>query len=654
MPIKGKQISDNSLDLKKVSGGINILPSDAKLGINKLVSEFTDPNEYITKAYVDDLSDDVDNDTIVVDGTVLKVNLKDPVASDEIGLSVDGTNGIFLAKSFVSATVLGGLGLDSTVDGDGIKTLDVKALSIVPGQEVKVRFGTAGDLVIDYDDFSDKLDKVDGTTQTVASDVNFNGIITFNNDALTIKNSQDFTNLNEFVSKGYVDSVAQGIDWKESVLIATDQDLITGWTYTIDPTGSSTSGYQDTLSFSSGIAGFHIDSGSTSGLVIGDRILVKDQTDQKQNGIYSLTSSTTLTRATDQDGSPSFEVSGGNAVFIESGTYVNDGYVLQGTGNLALNVDDLAWIQFSGAGQITAGAGLSKLGDTMDVELATNAGLEFDAIGVAGKLQINVDDATVELATNVLRVKANGINNTHIDYGTNGNQVYADSIPTEGYVWMGTANSGDSIQEILQSLDSDIAAADLTTASNGITETGNNIELGGTLTQNTTIDGDGGLYNFVVNDLNTLTLATSSGYSLSMNGTATFTDTGSSAGLSYFADYSANYTDRSLVDAGYVNSQIAKASTAGDTRWETVEITGFFGSGTSGLVSYLGSITFGNAIDDANVYVNGIRVQVPSEASFGTNGESVPSPGDTLYFNIPTLGYNIEDCDELMITYLTN
>ena len=950
MPIKGKQIQDDSLELKKLSSGVKILDNASKLGVNKTPAEFTDPNEYITKAYVDDLSDDVDAETIIVDGAVLKVNLKTPVDADEIAITVDGTNGIKIDKVDITSSVIGGLGLDSTIDGSFNKTLDVKALNVAPStDEVKVRFGTAGDLVIDYDDFSDKLDKVDGTAQTIASDVTFNSNLTvvgsanFQGNALTTKDINEFTSNNELVSKGYVDSIAQGLDWKESALFATDIDLNTGWTYTADPSGSSTSGFADTLAFTSGIAGTDIDSGSTSGISIGDRFLIKNQSDANQNGIYELTAADTLTRASDHDGSPASEISGGNAIFIESGTYVNTGWVLQGEGNLTPNTDPLTWIQFSGTGAIIAGAGLLKTGDTFDVELATNSGLEFDAVGDAGKLQIdakapastdvgiqltggvhllksdisatvidgttltssvdgdgiktldvdlnsvattfagnglgdatgslevNVDDTTIEIVTDTLRVKADGINDTHIDFGTAGTQVNAGDLPTTTYTWAGSAIDGDSIQNILQALDTDIAAGDITTASNGLTEVGNDIQLGGALTSSTTIGGTGiynltfndlatatieattiavatssgyalnmngtatftdttntkgleyaadysanftsnslvtkayvdansslnsttagngltlngdavelggtldknttiaggsfnltfndlatatieattiaiatssgysldmngaatftdignskgieyaadystnftdrslvdkgyvdteignitqeattadngltetgdniqlggaltqntiidgtGIYNLSFNNLNTATIdastiaiATSSGYSLDMNGTATFTDTGNSKGIEYAADYSTNFTDRSLVDKGYVDTQLLEASTSGLSAWDTIEVTGSNVSGTSGLVSYLGSITFADAIDEATVYVNGVRLEVPSEASFGTSGEAIPAPGDTLYFDLDVLGYDIDSVDKLMITYLT-
>jgi len=818
MPIKGKQILDDSMNLKKLSTGIKILDPGSKMGVNKPTASFTDPNEYVTKQYVDDLSDDIDNETIIVDGGVLKVNIKNPVDSDEIAIIVDGTNGIHLNRSDISSTIISGNGLSETIDINGNKTIDVDTISLA-GDGL---LGTSGVFSVDLVNLSNTfLNKVDTTSQTVISNVTFQSDITFNSSALSTKTQFEFTNNQEFVSKLYVDSVAHGIDWKESALLATNIELSSGWTYNIDSFGSSTSGYLDTLVFSGTIIGSDIDTASTSGLTTGDRILVKNQSDLKQNGIYELTSVDTLTRASDHDGSPQSEISGGNAIFIEYGTYINTGWLLQGQGSLIPNIDDMNWTQFSGAGSIIAGAGLIKTGDTIDIELATNSGLKFDVGGAAGKLLIdaktpastdiaiqliggvhilksdvsgtiinstgllssvdgdgiktlsvdligiagnglsstsgqlivNVDNSTIEIVSDILQLKANGVNNTHIDYGTAGNQVNASYIPTVNYNWLGSAISGDNIQNILQALDSDIQSiGGATTASNGLNKNINDIQLGGfliqdttingdngshflsfigmealtfninnggsfvmnatdniftdstisqegikyaadysanfvdrslvdkqyvdnvfsnisatnglteysegtiglggTLTQNTTISGATGAYNLTINQIGTLNLATQSGFSLVMNGSAIFTDTANSKGLEYAADYSANFIDESLITKRYVDDQIDIHSTSSLSQWDTLEVTGFGVSGTSGQVSYLGSISFGNAIDEATVYINGVRLLVPTEAYFDTPGNTIPSFGSVLYFDLDQLQYDIEVDDEIMITYL--
>jgi hypothetical protein len=110
-----------------------------------------------------------------------------------------------------------------------------------------------------------------------------------------------------------------GLDPKQSVRVATTANFSSA---TYNPTG----GVSGTGQFTS--APTSID-GVT--LATGNRILVKNQTDAKQNGIYSVISSGTWNRATDQDGTPTNEVSAGNYTFVETGsTNIGTGWVTTG------------------------------------------------------------------------------------------------------------------------------------------------------------------------------------------------------------------------------------------------------------------------------------------------------------------------------------
>jgi len=74
----------------------------------------------------------------------------------------------------------------------------------------------------------------------------------------------------------------------------------------------------------------------------------------------------------------------------------------------------------------TASTGVTKVG--VDIQLASSAagaGLGF----TTGVLDVNVDNATIEIATDILQVKAGGINDTHIDFGIGANQVSAFDLP---------------------------------------------------------------------------------------------------------------------------------------------------------------------------------------------------------------------------------
>jgi glycine cleavage system H lipoate-binding protein len=152
------------------------------------------------------------------------------------------------------------------------------------------------------------------------------------------------TDATDAATKAYVDSAAQGIDWKASVRAATTAD-----------------GY-----FLNNFAAGEVLDGVT--LVEGNRILIKNQTDASSNGIYTVNGSgTTPTRATDADSGA--EVTSNFAVFVEEGTVNADsGWVLTNNGAVTVGTTELVFTQFTGLGQVTAGTGLDKTGNTLDID----------------------------------------------------------------------------------------------------------------------------------------------------------------------------------------------------------------------------------------------------------------------------------------------
>ena len=148
------------------------------------------------------------------------------------------------------------------------------------------------------------------------------------------------------VTKGYVDAVKQALDIKDSVHVASTANV------------ALTAG-------SSGLeAGDAID-GVT--LVAGDRVLLKNQTDASDNGIYVAVASGG-TPARSADANASVDVTSGMFVFVEEGTANGDqGYVLTTNNVITLNTTNLTFTQFSGAGQITAGNGMTKSANTLNV-----------------------------------------------------------------------------------------------------------------------------------------------------------------------------------------------------------------------------------------------------------------------------------------------
>ena len=164
-------------------------------------------------------------------------------------------------------------------------------------------------------------------------------------------NSQKITNLAtptasaDAATKAYVDDAVQGLSAKDSVRAATTAN------------GTLASAFAN---------GQTVD-GVT--LATGDRVLLKNQTAGAENGIYTVNASGAPTRAVDFDANA--EVAKGAFIFVEEGTTnANAGFVLTTDGAITLGTTALAFTQFSGAGQITAGDGLAKSGNTLSVDIS--------------------------------------------------------------------------------------------------------------------------------------------------------------------------------------------------------------------------------------------------------------------------------------------
>lgn len=149
-------------------------------------------------------------------------------------------------------------------------------------------------------------------------------------------------------TKGYVDSVAQGLNVKQAVLAmnATNLTSLSG-TQTID-------GYA---------------------AQIGDRILLTAQTNAIQNGIWVVQSGTWVRPADFAAGSHAAT----SFCFVEQGnTYADNGFTVSTDApNDVVDTNTLAWTQFTGAGEVIAGSGLTKSGNTLAVLLASSCGLQF-------------------------------------------------------------------------------------------------------------------------------------------------------------------------------------------------------------------------------------------------------------------------------------
>lgn len=156
-------------------------------------------------------------------------------------------------------------------------------------------------------------------------------------------------------TRGYVDAKVAGLSWKQAARAAT--------------TAAGT--------LATGFANGSVIDGVT--LATGDRILIKDQAAASENGIYVVAASGAPTRATDADSSAELDSA---AVLVEAGTVNADQAYTQTTNTPTIGSSNLVWAQFGGMNLPTAGAGLTRTGNTLDVGAGTGISVAADAVAI--------------------------------------------------------------------------------------------------------------------------------------------------------------------------------------------------------------------------------------------------------------------------------
>lgn len=222
--------------------------------------------------------------------------------------------------------------------------------------------------------------------------------------------SQLITNLGtpsagtDAANKSYVDNVARGLDWKQSVRAASVGNV------TVSSAPSSLDGVS---------------------LSANDRVLLKDQTDASENGIYTFASAAApLVRAVDADSTG--EVTSGMAMTVTEGT-VNDDrvYMLTTTDPIVLGVDDLDFSVLGGGGTAyTAGNGLTE-SPTGTFNVGAGTGIVVNANDVA----IDPNVVMKRYAVNIGDGSTTAITITH-SLGTKDVQVevYTNATPWDSVI----------------------------------------------------------------------------------------------------------------------------------------------------------------------------------------------------------------------------
>ncbi len=240
---------------------------------------------------------------------------------------------------------------DSTTTNKGVASFSADNFSVSSGA-VTIKDGGVANVELENSSLTIGGTSVSlgGTTSTLA------GL-----DSVTLNGPP--SNTNHAATKGYVDSISQGLDVKQSVRAASTANV----DLAVLDAGQALDGVT---------------------LAEGDRVLIKDQTTSSQNGIYVIgADGVAASRAADMSASSE---AAGVFTFVEEGTTNADNGYLCTTDDATdtVGTHNLTFVQFSGAGQITAGDALSKTGNTLDVE---------------------VDNSTIVVVADALQVKNSGI-----------------------------------------------------------------------------------------------------------------------------------------------------------------------------------------------------------------------------------------------------
>jgi hypothetical protein len=264
----------------------------------------------------------------------------------------------------------------------------------------------------------------------------------------TITNLADPVNSSDAATKSFVEATAQGLDVKDSCVAATTANI----------TISTALNNNDILD------------GVT--LSTGDRVLVKDQSTATENGIYVVGASPA--RADDLAAGAD---AAGFFTFVEQGSVnADNGFVCTSNkGSAVVGTNNLTIAQFSGAGQITAGDGLDKSGNTLSLDLKTNGGLVIEstelavdlaASSITGTLAVS-DGGTGATSASAARTALGLAIGTNVQAFDAQLSDIAGLTPTDGHFIVGDGSNFvlESGSTARASLGAQASAADLTSLS---------------------------------------------------------------------------------------------------------------------------------------------------------------------------------------------
>ena len=266
--------------------------------------------------------------------------------------------------------------------------------------------------------------------------------MSFTSGSVLTTATANIVNPTDVVNKEYVDSVAAGLDPKQSVAYTT--------------TGNISLGYLTTQT-----------NGDWSGtLTDGDRILVKNQTDKTENGIY-VAADGDWNRAEDHDGTPANEVTLGNFTFVEYGTLAGSGYVLHSTNStnspiITPGTDEQEWTLYSQAGAYTAGTGLNLTDGEFEIDVTGVGAGSYGSADSTTTFTVNSEGQLTAAADTQISIVASQVTDFDLAAET---AIFEDPNFVDGTTIEFDVTAGDSVTAEVS--DSSLTSAKLDTGSNG-------------------------------------------------------------------------------------------------------------------------------------------------------------------------------------------
>ena len=188
----------------------------------------------------------------------------------------------------------------------------------------------------------------------------------------------------DLTNKVYVDSAIVGISWKQPVVAGTLSTNIT-------------------LSGAQSIDGVSV--------VAGERVLVKNQTDQSQNGIY-VAATGAWSRASDAD---TWDDLVSALVFIESGTQAGTAWYCPIQPGGTLGTTSITWSNFSIAGTYYAGTGLSLAANTFSITNTGVAAATYGSASTVPTIAVNAQGQITSATNTNIAIAASAITSGTID-----------------------------------------------------------------------------------------------------------------------------------------------------------------------------------------------------------------------------------------------